>query len=299
MVAVGNNCFCAAGFYGNPPNCTVCPYGTTSQQATSITTYEVCNQCPESNAIYINNGGFNLNQQVCFCKIGYYGNGSVVGSCTKCPNGTTQSNQATSNTKISDCMQCIDANAINNNTNNPACFCKTGYYGDALSAGSCVQCPTSVKTTQENNSNISGCLDQENKSISQNQNVKENENQLYLVLMIPLFFILILTIFIIWFVKKNRSTLQVFQKNIQELQKSQLETLNLIKTYQQEVIGKKQIINQNEIQILQQNDLQDNEEQPPSQQTIQMIYNFNDMEKNLNSDQQCQQALTIDKKVSQ
>ncbi|KAL4473626.1 hypothetical protein ABPG74_022490 [Tetrahymena malaccensis] len=302
-------CFCNVGYFGTASSfgsCILCPNGTSKPITTYVSSVSDCNQCIDANAFY------NAKNQACFCNSGYYGPALSAKNCQKCPQGTSSA-QATGITDITACILCLDNNAYNTAGNNPVCVCKTGYYGTALVAGSCIPCPVNITTDQQTNANIQRCIDkpvdQTGKSINQSQSVKENEDNLFLVIMIAFFFILILSILVALFVliiKKYRSAIQIYKTDIQEIKKSQQETLNLIKTYQQEVTYLKQIntnqpvqINQNDIQIFQKNDFQDIEEQPLSQQTIQMINNCNDIQKNQNSEQDFQKAIAFEMQVSQ
>ncbi|KAL4473625.1 hypothetical protein ABPG74_022489 [Tetrahymena malaccensis] len=274
-----HGCICKAGYYGpsqdqnSSSQCTQCPSGTFTVSSTN--TIQDCEICVDANAI--NN---KLTPPVCFCKAGFYGDASS--NCKNCPLGTTSA-QSTSTSTITVCNQCIDDNAYNTGGQNPFCLCKTGYQGTALFAGSCMQC-------SDNNQNAPGCLGQVNNSANQNQSAKVNENNLYLYILIALFFI-IQIIFIIWVVKKYRSTLQDITKYKEIMRASQQELISLKQiiitnqSCQTQIINANQPIqiNQNDIQILQKNDSQAIEEQSLSQQTIQMIKNCNDdIQKNQN-----------------
>lgn len=169
--AVGEwECFCNAGFYGDPGlhvDCAACPTLSSSPPGSQELGACTCNSgyagdplnnvtcglCTDYDA-----NSFTWDNSVnCTCNAGFYGfSVAAAGStCQACPSGTY--NELTSQSSEAACLACpADSNAPDGSASILDCTCNAGFYRQLIGASDlgCVPCPAATY------SNVTGLTDE-------------------------------------------------------------------------------------------------------------------------------------------
>ncbi|EAS00071.1 transmembrane protein, putative (macronuclear) [Tetrahymena thermophila SB210] len=138
-------------------------------------------------------------------------------------------------------------------------------------------------------------------------NQKIDQNFLIMNILIPLLFIFVIIIFVIWVVKKVKGVVKAQAGHSEIIKKQQQEAQKYMIAHQEEIEALKQKlqkiqsveINQNEIILSMNNQKEDLEEQSLSKQTVNMIENFKELQQDQYSQQQFQENPAFDNQHSQ
>ena len=176
---VGSNssdlCLCDIGFKGAGNNCTSCGEGGTTYKLESdhcscyVSYYDTDNGCVSCPAGATTEHPNSNSSKQCMCDIGYFGPSNSSGKfCQSCGEGGTTDGIGQETCVCSTsyfmtpkgCESCGPHATTKGPGSNSSldCFCKVGYYGNAETPYSCLQCPATFTTTVNKYKNISDCV---------------------------------------------------------------------------------------------------------------------------------------------